>query len=94
MVNLSINTSQLGTLATSESVHGIKANVETLAGMIDSQDVDLSALVFETVAATTVGRVPAGNDIDTANVGESRDIALGLPAVAGDETVLAVGAGD
>lgn len=43
---------------------------------------------------THVGRVPAGDGLDAADVGEPLDLLLGLPAVLGDEAVGAVGAAD
>ena len=93
VVDLGADAAELRALATGEGVHGIEADVEATGGVIDSKDVDLAALVLEAVAATAVGGVPASNDVDTTDV-LGGDVALGLPAVLGDETVGAVRARD
>lgn len=93
VVDLGVDAAELGTLAVCEGVQGIETNVEASSGVVDGEDVDLLALVLEAVAATAVGRVPALDDVDTTDV-LGRDAALSLPAVLGDETVLAVGARD
>lgn len=93
VVNLGVDAAELDSLAICEGVHGIKANVEARGSVVDSEDVDLLALVLEAVAATTVGRVPALDDVDTTDV-LGRDVALSLPAILGDETILAIRARD
>jgi hypothetical protein len=93
VVDLGLDAAELSTLATGEGVHGIETNVEARGGVVDGEDVDLAALVLEAVAATTVGGVPASDDVDTTDV-LGGDVALGLPAVLGDETVGTVRAGD
>lgn len=93
VVDLGVDAAELGSLATSEGVHGIETDVEASGGVVDGKNVDLAALVLEAVAATTVGGVPASNDVDTTDI-LGGDVALGLPAVLGDETVAAVGARD
>mgnify|MGYP004722517349 CR=1 FL=1 len=92
VVDLGVDAAKLGTLTVCEGVHGVEANVEASSGVVDGKDVDLLALVLEAVAATTVGGVPASNDVDTTDI--RLGVALSLPAVLGDETVLAVGARD
>lgn len=93
MVDLGVDTAERGSLATGEGVHGIEANVEARGGVVDGKDVDLAALVLEAVATTAVGGVPASDDVDTTDV-LGGDVALGLPAVLGDETVGAIRARD
>lgn len=93
VVNLSVDAAELDSLTICEGVQGIQANVEARGSVVDSEDVDLLALVLEAVAATTVGRVPALDDVDTTDV-LGRDVALSLPAILGDETVLAIRARD
>lgn len=94
MVDLGVDTAELGSLAVGEVVHGAETHVDTLAGVVDGEDVDLAALVLDAEALAAVGRVPAGDGVDAADVGEARDVGLLVEAVAGDEAVLAVGAGD
>lgn len=62
--------------------------------MVDGQDVDRLALVGHGPAGTAVGRVPAADLLDAADVGEVLDLRLEVPAVLGDEAVGAVGARD
>lgn len=93
VVDLGVDAAELRALATGEGIHGIEANVEARGGVVDGKNVDLAALVLEAVAATAVGGVPASNDVDTTDV-LGGDVALGLPAVLGDETVGAVRARD
>jgi hypothetical protein len=93
VVDLGVDAAELDSLAVCEGVHGIEADVEARGSVVDSEDVDLLALVLEAVAATTVGGVPALNDVDTTDV-LGRDVALSLPAILGDETVLAIRARD
>ncbi|KAI6763705.1 hypothetical protein HG530_007494 [Fusarium avenaceum] len=93
VVDLGVDAAELGALAVCEGVEGIEANVEARSSVVDGEDVDLLALVLEAVAATTVGRVPALNDVDTTDI-LGRGAALSCPAVSGDETVLAIGARD
>lgn len=63
--------------------------------MVDGEDIDALALVGGLLAEAAVGRVPASDGCSTADVGESRDVALLLPAgVLGHETVGTVGARD
>lgn len=94
MVDLGVDAAELGGLAVGEVVHGAEAHVDTLAGVVDGEDVDLAALILDAEAAAAVGGVPAGDGVDAADVGESGDVGLLFEAVAGDEAVLAVGAGD
>lgn len=61
--------------------------------MVDGEDVDGTAVVGELPAGAALGRVPATNGGGTADE-LGADLALCLPAVPGDEAVLAVGAGD
>lgn len=91
---LDIDTTQLHGLAAGQLIHGPLANVEARGGVVDSQDVDALAVVLQVPAGTARGGVPAGDGGGTANVGEVRDLALGVPAVLGDEPVDAVGAGE
>jgi len=93
VVDLGVDAAELDSLAVCEGVHGIESNVEARGSVVDSEDVDLLALVLEAVAATTVGGVPALDDVDTTDV-LGRDVALSLPAILGDETVLAIRARD
>lgn len=88
----SINPAELDSLVVGESVHRSGRNVETSSSMVDGQDVDALSLVGKLPAGTAASRVPASNCLSAADVGELGDVALGLPAVLGDETVLAVGA--
>lgn len=63
--------------------------------MVDGEDVDGLALVGGLLAEAAVGRVPAGNGCSTADVGESRNVALLSPAgVLGYEAIGTVGARD
>ncbi|KAI6758400.1 hypothetical protein HG530_010640 [Fusarium avenaceum] len=87
-----INPAELDSLVVGESVHRSGRNVETSSSMVDGQDVDALSLVGKLPAGTAAGRVPASDSLRAADVGELGDVALGLPAVLGDETVLAVGA--
>lgn len=88
----SIDTAELGGLAVGEGVHGVQGNVEATGGVVDGEDVDALAGVLELPAGAALGRVPAGDGLGSADVGELGDGALRLPALAGNEAVLAVGA--
>lgn len=46
MVNLGINTTKINTLTASESIHSVETNVKTVGGVVNSQNVDLLALVL------------------------------------------------
>lgn len=94
LCGLSIDAPQLLRLAVGQVVHGIQGNVEAGTGVVDGQDVDGLAGVVELPAGAAAGRVPAGDGLGTANVGEFGDVALLVPALSRDETVGAVGAGD
>lgn len=72
----------------------MQANIEAIDGAVHGQDGDGAALVVEAPAGGARGRVPAGDGLRAANVREARDLALRLPVVAGDEPVVAVGAGN
>ena len=62
--------------------------------MVDGEDVDALALVGELPAGAALVRVPARDGLGTADVRELGDLALGCPAVLGDQAICAVGAGD
>lgn len=62
--------------------------------MINRKDIDALALVLQLPAATALRGVPACDGSGTADVGETGDLALGVPAILSDEAVFAVGAGD
>ena len=62
--------------------------------MVDGNDSDGLAIVFELPAGTALGGVPAFDGFSTANPGEPRDLALGLPAVSSNQAVGTVGARD
>lgn len=89
-----VDTSVLNGVTVGQGIHGVEANVEASSAVVNSQDVDGLAAVGELPAGTTAGGVPASDGLDTTNVWEARDLALGLPVVSGDEAVGAVGAGD
>ena len=61
--------------------------------MVDGEHVDGLALVRHAVAGAALGGVPAGDALVATEVGRL-DVALGLPAVLGDEAVGAIRAGD
>lgn len=88
------NTSELNGVTVGQSIHGVEANVEASTAVVNSQDVNGLAAVCELPAGAAVGGVPASDGLDTTNVWEARDLALGLPVVSGDEAVDAVGARD
>lgn len=77
-------------------IHRLLRNIHALRRMVDGEDVHLLARlgVLDLVALAAGGRVPAGDIAAAANVREARDLALRRPAVAGHETVRAIGAGD
>lgn len=77
-----------------QGIHGVEPNVEASGAVVNSQDVDGLAAVCELPAGAAAGGVPASDGLDTTNVWEARDLALGLPVVSGDEAVGAVGARD
>lgn len=62
--------------------------------MVNGQDVDGVAAVRQLPAGSAASRVPAGDGLDTSDVWEARDLALGRPVVSGLEAVGAVRAGD
>lgn len=62
--------------------------------MVNGQDVDGVAAVRQLPAGSAASRVPAGDGLDTSDVWEARNLALGRPVVSGLEAVGAVGAGD
>lgn len=84
----------MNSVTVGQSVHGVESNVEASTAVVNSQDVDGLAAVCELPAGTAAGGVPASNSLDTTNVWEARDLALGLPVVSGDEAVGAIGARD
>lgn len=88
------DTSEGNGITVGQSIHGVEANVEASTAVVNSQDVDGLAAVSELPAGAAVGRVPASDGLDTTDVWEARDLALGLPVVSGDEAVDAVGARD
>jgi hypothetical protein len=49
--------------------------------MIDTKDEDALPLVGNLIARTTLRAIPSSNIDTTANVRESRDLSLGLPAI-------------
>jgi hypothetical protein len=89
-----IDTAQGDGLAVGQGVHGVQGNVEARGGVVDGQDVDGLAVVGELPAGAALWGVPAGDGGGGTNVGEAGDLGLRLPAVAGDQTVGAIGAGD
>lgn len=94
LASSSVNASELVSLAVGEGVHGIEGNVEARGRVVDGEDGDGLAVVLELPAGAAGGRVPALDGLDAADPRVPRDLALGLPAVVGDEAVGAVGAGD
>jgi hypothetical protein len=66
-------------VAVGQLVESTKANVEASRGAVNSQDVHRLAVVGGGPACAAVGGVPAGDSGSTTNVGEARDLALGLP---------------
>lgn len=88
-----LDAAELLGLVVGEAVEGSLGDVVAGAGGVNGEDVDAVAVVLELPAGSALGRVPA-NTLHTADVGEGGDLALGGPAVAGDETVGAVGASD
>ena len=91
---LGVDTAELSSLAVGEGVHGIEGDVEASSGVVDGKDVDGLALVLELPASAARGGVPASDGLGATDVRELGHVALSLPAVAGDETVSTVGAGD
>lgn len=89
-----VDTSELHGIAASEIVHGLLAQVDTRRSMINGGDEDALAVVGDLEALAAGSAVPAGNVLPAADVGERRDGTLSLVAVAGDEAVGTVGAGD
>lgn len=90
----SIDAAEGDSLAVGEGVHGVEGNVEARGGVVDGEDVNGLAVVGELPAGAALVRVPAGDGGGGTDVGEAGDLALGLPAVLGDQAVGSVGAGD
>lgn len=89
-----IDTAKGDSLAVGEGVHGVEGNVEAGGGVVDGENVDGLAVVGELPAGAALVRVPAGDGGGGTDVGEAGDLALGLPAVLGDQAVGSIGAGD
>ena len=79
LLDNSVDTAQLDAVAVGQLVESTETNVEASRGAVNSQDVHRLAVVGRGPACAAVGRVPAGDSGSTANVGEARDLALGLP---------------
>lgn len=89
-----INPTKLNSLVVGKSVHRRGRNVEARSSVVDGQDVDALALVGKLPARAAALGVPASDGLRASNVRKLGDLALSLPAVARDEAVCAVGAGD
>ena len=83
-------------LVVRQIIHRRLCNVQSIGGVIDGKNEDLLAgrSIRDAIAHSAVRRVPASNFGAAANVWEAWDVGLLLPAVAGDQAVGTVGAGD
>lgn len=83
-------------LVVRQIIHRRLCNVQSIGGVIDGKNEDLLAgrSIRDAIAHSAVRRVPASNFGAAANVWEAWDVGLLLPAVAGDQAVCTVGAGD
>lgn len=75
-------------------VHGSLCDVEAGVSVVDGEHIDAPALVVESPAGATIGRVPSRDGLRTADIWESGNVALRVPVLAGDEAVWSIGAGD
>lgn len=74
-------------------IHGSLCDVEAGIGVVDGEHIDAPALVVESPAGTTIGRVPSCDGLRTADIWGG-NVALRFPVLAGDEAVWSIGAGD
>lgn len=83
-------------MVVSQLIHSLLRHIEALRDVIDSKDEHLlaSLSILEAITLTARRRVPAGDVGAAANVGEAWDVGLLLPAVASDQAVASIGAGD
>ena len=88
-----VDATELGSLVVGQGIETLLVDVEARSSVVDGKDVDGLALVGDAVAGAALGGVPAGDALVATEVG-GLDVALGLPAVLGDEAVGAVRAGD
>ena len=78
-LDIGLNAAQLDTVAVGQLVEGTESNVEASRGVVNSQDVNRLAVVGRGPAGAAVGGVPAGDGGGATDVGEARDLALGVP---------------
>ena len=91
---LCLNATESLSLAVGEIVHGGLGDVETVASVVDSKNIDSLAVVCDAIAGSALCAVPALNTHVASDTGEASDGALVLPAVLGDQTILAIRAGN
>lgn len=78
-----IDTAQSVGLVVGELVHRRLGQVETVAGVIDGEDIDRLAVVADRVALAALGAVPTGNVAGATDERKVRDGALSLVAAVG-----------
>lgn len=92
LLDSGVNAAELDTVAAGQVVESGQTNVETRSSVVDGNDMDGLAVPGSGPASAAGRRVPAGDGLDTANVRETRDIALDVPVcgvslqVLGDNT--------
>ena len=89
-----IHAPELHRIPVRQIVQGLLAQVDARGDVVDSRHVDGLAVVGDAEALPAGRAVVPGNPFPSTDVGEAGDGALRLVAVAGDEPVDAVGAGN
>lgn len=92
LFGVSLNEAKLYSVPIRQSVQCLLRNVEARSGRINRQHIDTFPIVCQPPASATVGRVPTGNGVSTANVGETWQLTEGLEFV--NKAVGTIGAGN
>lgn len=93
LIHSRLDAPKLFCLSSRQVIKCAEGDVQALCGMVDSEDVDASAIVGRLPACTAVWRVPTADRLSTSYVREALNLSLCLPAILSDEAVGAVRAG-